>query len=81
MASHKCQGGYDGIYDMIGNVQEWEDACDMNDAGPNPTNCLVRGGDFNDPTWDCYNAYQLNREAFTNWIGFRCCADLIVDRP
>ncbi len=76
VASDKnCVGGYGGIYDMIGNAQEWEDACDETDAGPAQTGCIVRGGDYNDPTWDCYRAYPLTRNTSNDWVGFRCCAD------
>ena len=36
-----CHGGYDGIYDMVGNVEEWEDACTGN-TGAMDT-CRSRG--------------------------------------
>jgi len=70
-----CVGGYPGIYDMIGNVQEWEDACDETDAGPNNIQCLVQGGDYQDTTWDCAGAYPVSRNDPQTWVGFRCCAD------
>ena len=37
-----CQGGYPGVFDMSGNVEEVEDSCD--DAGT----CYSRGGSFVD---------------------------------
>lgn len=38
-----CQGGATSLYQMSGNVGEWEDSCDG--AGAN-ANCRVRGGSF-----------------------------------
>jgi hypothetical protein len=73
-----CQGGYPGVFDMSGNVIEWEDSCQVDpDAGPGPSDCcLIRGGGFNQ------NAVQLQ---CGNWLctgrlngggdnGFRCCS-------
>jgi formylglycine-generating enzyme required for sulfatase activity len=67
-----CVGGYPGIFDIAGNVEEWTDSCD--DAG-----CLSRGGsfvDFGPNTVEmCADATQddppLGRSGD---IGFRCCA-------
>ncbi len=67
---------YAGIYDLSGNVMEWEDSCDA-DAGPDD-HCRVRGGSFN------YSADGLRcdmgenllfaRSAYYVGVGFRCCA-------
>jgi formylglycine-generating enzyme required for sulfatase activity len=66
-----CQGGYPNLYDMSGNVAEWEDAC----AGDT---CRVRGGAFDhtstpmllacDGSFDAYA-----RGADAERVGFRCC--------
>src|SRR5262249_41310403 len=40
-----CEGGWPGIYDMVGNVAEWED-CDGGGTGW----CRLRGGGFIDTT-------------------------------
>jgi formylglycine-generating enzyme required for sulfatase activity len=71
----KCVGGFDGLFDMIGNVQEWEDACDESEAGYASDLCVVRGGDFQDVGFDCRSLYRDNRSDATDWIGFRCCAE------
>jgi len=68
-----CIGGYPGLRDMAGNVEEWTDSCD--DAG-----CLSLGGSFVDFGPDnvemCGDNSQddppMNRSGD---IGFRCCGD------
>ncbi|HEX3852492.1 MAG TPA: hypothetical protein VHW01_16095 [Polyangiaceae bacterium] len=37
-----CVGGYDALYDMSGNVAEWEDSCLANSGASDQ--CLDRGG-------------------------------------
>jgi formylglycine-generating enzyme required for sulfatase activity len=63
------------IYDLSGNVWEWEDACGTN--GPNDP-CLLRGGCFISPEehmrCDFQNITQ-GRSYRNTTIGFRCCAD------
>jgi len=73
-----CQSNidaYSGVYDMTGNVWEWEDACE---GGGPQDNCRVRGGSF------YYGAYDRcgegggsgqPRSATGVDIGFRCCSD------
>ncbi len=82
-----CQGGYDGLWDMSGNVAEWEDSCSAN-AGATD-NCLTRGGSIqsaestapsmlcNDSTLNdaTPNAATAKRNTKDELIGFRCCYD------
>ena len=71
-----CQGGYPGIFDMVGNVSEWENSCDpATDAGPGA--CALRGGsyDYNFPQ-ECSLALKAERTYAHPGIGFRCCASL-----
>ncbi len=83
-----CVGGYDGIYDMSGNVAEWEDSCNGN-AGQND-GCAIRGGSINEadiatPTVAC-NSATVNgtlaapatrtRSTRDDLVGVRCCLDL-----
>jgi formylglycine-generating enzyme len=64
--------GYSGIYDLSGNIFEWEDSC----IGTSESAyCHIRGGAFN------YNSSGLNCGVAGNYarvvvgygIGFRCC--------
>jgi formylglycine-generating enzyme required for sulfatase activity len=70
-----CAGGYDGIFDMSGNLSEWLDAC-----GPGPdasTVCAVAGGSWNFPGSAVYCGFvqQSVRSATNAQRGMRCCAD------
>ena len=71
-----CRGGYDGLFDMSGNVAEWIDACDPTST-PREDACAVQGGSFG-------TEYSFARcEAYdTHWrwetsaeTGIRCCGD------
>jgi sulfatase modifying factor 1 len=42
-----CIGGVAGLYDMSGNLAEWENACIPSDGGdPADDACLIRGGTY-----------------------------------
>lgn len=73
----KCVGGEPLLFDMSGNVDEWEDACVPGDAGT-PRTCLVRGGSFRHLTAQSSCTYVLlvNESAAFDDIGIRCCKDL-----
>ncbi len=67
-----CQGGYPGLFDMAGNVEELEDSCD--DAGA----CLSRGGSYVDDPGDSQTRCDSVTEIVpfgehSGDIGFRCC--------
>jgi sulfatase modifying factor 1 len=74
-----CQSavpGYQGVYDLSGNVWEWEDSC--NGTWQSAT-CRIRGGTFYDV--GTYNvALRCDYDGYTNkdyvdsTIGFRCCS-------
>jgi len=81
-----CQGGYDGVFDMSGNVSEWEDSCAANSGLSDQ--CLYRGGSYRDldigttPSLLCGSgtatvpkSAAAARSTRDNEIGFRCCAD------
>jgi len=70
-----------GIFDMVGNVWEMQDACDGKGGD---SVCIYRGGSFADATSTqsgtdrgCASswAYAAQRENFDAELGFRCCAD------
>lgn len=69
-----CTGGYPGIFDMTGNVYEWEDSCDTDTAA---AHCVQRSGGFFDPSGPSQTcAYSRVAAAgfADNDIGFRCCS-------
>lgn len=69
--------GYTGIFDLTGNVAEWEDACDASaDAGTKTDLCHVRGGAYGDELQDklaCGADRTLARNVAAPDVGFRCC--------
>lgn len=72
-----CEGGYPGIFDLSGNVAEWEDACDPTNTAAKHT-CLLRGGGLFAPqsTLLCAELVdQVPRSGHYGWAGIRCCSD------
>jgi sulfatase modifying factor 1 len=71
-----CQGGVAGLFDMSGNVEEWQDACDAN-SGSNDS-CLDGTGafDYGGPPAGtrCDFADSDSRSAQFPDVGIRCCA-------
>jgi formylglycine-generating enzyme required for sulfatase activity len=73
---HDCQSsvaGYGGVYDLSGNVREWEDAC----GGPGGADyCRLRGGSFSfqrpNLTCDADNSDRVNYAS--SGVGLRCCS-------
>jgi formylglycine-generating enzyme required for sulfatase activity len=64
-----------GVFDLSGNVTEWEDSCsDYNDI-PEAQNCLRRGGAFfdNDAGLTCTAYREATRGSQDSDHGFRCC--------
>jgi hypothetical protein len=73
-----CQGAFPGLFDMVGNVHEWQDAC-YSGGGPTPETdkCWFTGGSYHDLLNACASAFDVNRD-YVDYlcdIGFRCCAD------
>jgi formylglycine-generating enzyme required for sulfatase activity len=68
-----CAGGYPGLFDMVGNVQEWIDHCDKTDSGQNDS-CFLSGSSygFGDPS--CPSYVGLPRDGLYDDLGFRCCS-------
>jgi formylglycine-generating enzyme required for sulfatase activity len=73
-----CQGGYPGLFDLAGNIHEWENACFPQAATPGRTDkCWFRGGSYHDDGNSCSTAFEVSRDYVDNYcdIGFRCCGD------
>lgn len=74
MPSQKCQGTAPGLFDMSGNVAEWEDSCDTTSGALD--NCRIRGGSNKDgdQALKC-NADRIEkRNANPTDVGIRCCS-------
>lgn len=78
----KCVGGFDGLFDMSGNVLEFEDSCNA-DGGAGDT-CRVRGGSWFytqdtelrcDSLLDGPGGFNVKRGARFDDTGIRCCKD------
>jgi formylglycine-generating enzyme required for sulfatase activity len=76
VASHPgCQGGFSGIFDMSGNVNEWVDAC-MTTTGSGDM-CVDSGGGkyyFPSDGLSCTSIEFRTRNERHSDLGFRCCA-------
>ncbi len=67
------KAGYSGVYDLSGNVWEWEDSCTSTGQ---PAACRIRGGAFylGGGALACgYGGGDFPRSVVYNNIGFRCC--------
>lgn len=72
----RCQSiglGYGGVYDLSGNVWEWEDACDGSEGASDA--CRVRGGatNYGQASLTCAAEEYFVRNVNTA-VGFRCCS-------
>ncbi|GAC1394144.1 MAG: hypothetical protein NVSMB47_02680 [Polyangiales bacterium] len=71
-----CVGGFDGLFDLSGNVREWTDTCFGATSGGRG-NCQVRGGAYSsDPGHlACDQPFYPPPDSTLEDIGFRCCAE------
>jgi hypothetical protein len=72
-----CEGSLPGLFDLSGNVWEWEASCD-GWSGPGD-HCRVRGGSYSDGKipLDCGVDATSKRAGGGLNTGFRCCADAL----
>lgn len=68
----KCVGGAEGLYDMVGNVSEWVDACD-----PDGGRCAIVGGSWHSGTApvQCNLLFLGVNYTYADDLGVRCCKD------
>ena len=74
-----CAGAskpYSEVFDLVGNVVEWENACTGSPSGATSTRCRTRGGSFgsgNTATCAADDLTTVNTRL--PGVGFRCCRD------
>ena len=70
-----CEGRPKGVFDMVGNVSEWEDSCGTGGA-PQDNTCATRGGSISDnaATATCSFIATAKRTDVRSTLGFRCCS-------
>ncbi len=70
----KCEGGFGGLFDMSGNVAEWEDACTGSSGASDQ--CVLRGGAYESSgsKMTCGSVEVDGRSAAHGDVGFRCCS-------
>jgi formylglycine-generating enzyme required for sulfatase activity len=68
-----CEGGYAGLFDLSGNVGEWEDSCN---GTTDADSCRIRGGSYQRASANlrCDDTYTWQRGAAFVDVGIRCCA-------
>jgi hypothetical protein len=73
LTPNDCQGGAPLLYDMSGNIAEWEDSCQG--ATGEQDSCLVRGGSYlsDKTTLTCKSFDVKSRGYSAPDVGFRCC--------
>lgn len=71
---------YADVYDLSGNVSEWEDSCERSSqdlAATATDECRTRGGSYASPltalACDTVPASALRCNAVAPDVGFRCC--------
>lgn len=70
-----CAGGYVALHDMVGNVDEFYDAIQFDDAGA-VTHFGHRGGSWRSTNPDCNHHSAIDvGSAKSVEVGFHCCSD------
>jgi sulfatase modifying factor 1 len=67
-----CDGFYAGVYDMVGNVAEWVDACEASLGASDA--CEIIGGSYADGH-GCTGSGAKHRDEQSPSVGFRCCSN------
>jgi formylglycine-generating enzyme required for sulfatase activity len=69
-----CEGGVSGVFNLSGNVAEWENSCDSDSAS---SVCYFRGGSYVDGPYElqCSSSNGATRLTQSATLGLRCCAE------
>ena len=72
-----CEGGVPGVFDMSGNVAEFESL--TNGASGPMDQVRIRGGSYVGSAADllCGATGATTRQTRSGRVGFRCCADVV----
>lgn len=69
-----CGGPYPDLFDMVGNVGEWIDACELgNPLGSQHDACTVVGVEHIQGQASCHDYDEVSRYQVSPYLGFRCC--------
>ncbi len=62
-----------GVFDLIGNLREWEDNCNTMDGAADT--CHLRGSTFGNSAAAplCAETLYADRGSLKDTVGFRCC--------
>jgi formylglycine-generating enzyme required for sulfatase activity len=73
-----CEGGYPGVFDMSGNVGEWDNGCTDFNSPDVLQNCLSRGGSWYQVMDElrCDTYRDIPRWSMGDGVGIRCCSDV-----
>ncbi len=73
----RCEGGFPGVFDMSGNLWEWESSCE--EGAFRDVECAVRGGSFRtEDRGACKDVLKVRRDLAEsgNDVTIRCCSDV-----
>jgi formylglycine-generating enzyme required for sulfatase activity len=70
-----CKGPYPGLFDMLGNVGEWIDACTNDGVTPDRDGCMALGVEDVIGAASCWDGDELSRYWTAPNLGFRCCGN------
>jgi formylglycine-generating enzyme len=80
MSFPACEGGYAGVYDLVGNVMEWQAFCMLGSGATDYCRLGPRSAQSGDELVDsvrCDFGDATARNGFSGAIGVRCCSDAL----
>lgn len=77
-----CEGGFPGLFDMNGNVSEFENSCEYTPDDPSstefgPNYVCIRRGELDGKVSGCSLSRTPSQTAAVDY-GIRCCADVVA---